>query len=299
MRDGAAAAMTVRVGISGWRYAGWRGVFYPPGLAQRRELEFASRQVQSIEINGSHYSLQSLESWQAWHDAVPDDFVFAVKGPRYLTHRLRFRDETAVPALANFFASGVLALRRKLGPFLWQFPPNFRFDPERFERFLSLLPRDTSAALALARAHDGRVKSPWLAADDHQRLRHAVEIRHDSFRTAAFPALLRRHRAALVVSHAIADWPYAEDVTSDFVYIRLHGAEALYSGAYADPALDRWTQRIRAWAAGGEPADAVRIGKAAAPRARRDVYCYFDNDKKVNAPFDARRLRERLDRTGH
>lgn len=291
--------MTIRVGISGWRYAGWRGVFYPPGLAQRRELEYASRQVQSIEINGSHYSLQSIESWQAWHDAVPDDFVFAVKGPRYLTHRLRFRDETAVPALANFFASGVLALRRKLGPFLWQFPPNFRFDPERFESFLSLLPRDTSAALALARKHDGRVKSPWLAAQANQRLRHAVEIRHDSFRAAEFPALLRRHRAALVVSHAIADWPYAEDVTSDFVYIRLHGAEALYSGAYADQALDRWTQRIHAWAAGGEPVDALRIGKAAAPRARRDVYCYFDNDKKVNAPFDARRLRERLDRTGH
>ncbi|TPQ36693.1 DUF72 domain-containing protein [Cupriavidus pinatubonensis] len=286
--------MTVRIGISGWRYEGWRGVFYPKGLAQRRELEYASRQVESIEINGSHYSLQSIKSWRAWHDAVPDDFVFAVKGPRYLTHLLRFRDEKAVPALANFFASGVLALRHKLGPFLWQFPPNYRFDAERFDRFLSLLPSDTGGARALARQHDGRVKSPWFAAHGDRPLRHAVEVRHESFCTDAFPAMLRRHRAALVVSHAIADWPYAEDVTSDFIYIRLHGAQALYSGAYADKALDRWAQRVRAWAAGGEPADARRLGKAVAPRVRRDVYCYFDNDQKVHAPFDAQRLRERL-----
>lgn len=289
--------MTIRIGISGWRYEGWRGVFYPEDLAQRRELEYASRQFDTIEINGSHYSLQSITSWQAWHDTAPDGFVFAVKGPRYLTHMLRFRDETAVPALANFFASGVLALRRKLGPFLWQFPPSYRFDAERFERFLSLLPQDTSAARALARQHDRRVKAPWFGTRDQQPLRHAVEVRHESFCTPEFAALLRRHHAALVVSHAIADWPYFEDVTSDFVYLRLHGADALYTGAYADAALDRWADRIRQWAAGREPPDAQRVGAPAKQRrGGRDVYCYFDNDKKVEAPSDARRLLERLQR---
>ncbi|WP_439894165.1 DUF72 domain-containing protein (plasmid) [Ralstonia sp. 25C] len=286
--------MTVRIGISGWRYAGWRGVFYPKGLAQRRELEYASRQFETIEINGSHYSLQSIDNWRAWHDTVPDDFVFAVKGPRYLTHMLRFRDETVVPALANFIASGVLALRRKLGPFLWQFPPSYRFDAARFDRFLMLLPRDTSAARALARQHDARVKAPWFATRGTQPLRHAVEVRHESFCTAEFPALLRQHGAALVVSHAVADWPYLEDVTSDFVYLRLHGADALYSGAYSDDALDHWAARIRQWADGGEPADAQRAGVPVRQHIHRDVYCYFDNDKKVQAPFDAHRLLERL-----
>ena len=288
--------MTVRIGISGWRYAGWRGVFYPPRLPQRCELAHASRAVDSIEINGSHYSLQSFKSWQAWHDAVPEDFVFAVKGPRYLTHLLRFRDEKAVPAMANFYASGVLALRRKLGPFLWQFPPNYRFDADQFNRFLSLLPKSTRDARALADQHDDRVSAPWYATRGNSRLRHAVEVRHDSFCTPEFAALLREHRVALVVSHAIADWPYAEDVTSDFIYMRLHGADALYSGAYPDASLDRWAARIYAWAHGKEPVDAIRIAPHPAARraTRRAVYCYFDNDKKVHAPFDAQRLRERV-----
>jgi len=142
----------IRIGISGWRYAGWRGVFYPKKLAQARELDFASRAVQTVEINGSHYSLQSVTSYRAWRDATPDGFVFSVKGPRYLTHMLRFRDETAIPAISNFFASGVLALGDKLGPFLWQFPPNFSFRPEAFERFLELLPKDTAPPRGSPRA---------------------------------------------------------------------------------------------------------------------------------------------------
>ncbi|TWG88411.1 uncharacterized protein YecE (DUF72 family) [Cupriavidus gilardii J11] len=287
--------MTIRIGISGWRYEGWRGVFYPKGLAQARELEFASRAVQTIEINGSHYSLQTIDSYRAWHDATPDDFVFSVKGPRYLTHMLRFRDESARPAIANFFASGVLALGPKLGPFLWQFPPNFSFRPERMERFLALLPRDTDEAAGLASQHDSRVRMPWFEVSRRRKLRHAIEIRHHSFCTPDFAGLLRRHRAALVVSDAVADWPYAEDVTADFIYMRLHGAETLYGGAYTDAALDRWADRIRAWGAGGEPADARRIAPTHARKAaRRDVYCYFDNDQKVKAPFDAQRLMERL-----
>lgn len=287
--------MTIRIGISGWRYEGWRGVFYPPGLAQSRELAFASRAVETIEINGTHYSLQSVDSFRAWRDATPERFLFSVKGPRYLTHMLRFRDETAEPALANFFASGVLALDTKLGPFLWQFPATFRFDPERLERFLALLPTRTQAAVALAKQHDARVKHPWFDTRHDGPLRHAIEIRDASFCVPEFVAILRRHRTALVISDAVADWPYAEDVTADFVYLRLHGTETLYGGAYADPALDRWAARIQAWAAGGQPDDAKRISTARAPaRKHRDVFCYFDNDQKVKAPFDAQRLASRI-----
>ncbi|TDV08321.1 DUF72 domain-containing protein [Paraburkholderia caballeronis] len=287
--------MTIRIGISGWRYEGWRGVFYPPDLAQSRELAFASRAVSSIEINGTHYSLQTTTSFRAWHDATPDDFVFSVKGPRYLTHMLRFRDDTARPAVANFFASGVLALGPKLGPFLWQFPPTFRFDPERLERFAALLPADTQTAAALAKQHDARVKQPWFDVHGNRKLRHAIEIRHASFCVPEFIAILRRHRIAFVISDAVADWPYAEDVTADFVYLRLHGTETLYGGAYSDPALDRWAARIDAWSSGGQPDDAVLISTTKAPaRKRRDVFCYFDNDQKVKAPFDAQRLANRL-----
>ncbi|GLU32026.1 DUF72 domain-containing protein [Trinickia caryophylli] len=282
--------MTIRIGISGWRYAGWRGVFYPKELRQAQELAYASRAVDTIEINGSHYSLQTVGSYRAWHDATPAGFVFSVKGPRYLTHMLRFRDESARPAIANFFASGVLALAPKLGPFLWQFPPNFPFDADRLERFLALLPATTGDAAALAARHDTRVKQPWFEIDANAPLRHAVEIRHASFCTPEFVAILRRHGAALVVSDSVAGWPYAEDVTSDFVYMRLHGTETLYSGAYPDPALERWAERVKTWASGAQPSDAQLISKVAPPRAKRDVYCYFDNDQKVEAPFDAQRL---------
>jgi uncharacterized protein YecE (DUF72 family) len=285
----------IRIGISGWRYEGWRGVFYPKKLAQARELEFASRAVQTVEINGSHYSLQSVKSYRAWHDATPADFVFSVKGPRYLTHMLRFRDEAARPAIANFFASGVLALGGKLGPFLWQFPPNFSFRPDAFERFLDLLPKDTVEAARLAQGHDTRVKEPWFEPGRKRALRHAIEIRHPGFCTDDFVRLLRKHGAALVVSDSVAGWPYAEDLTSDFAYMRLHGTETLYGGSYKDDALDEWARRIETWAAGGQIDDARLISSAKGRRrASRDVFCYFDNDQKVRAPFDARRLMERL-----
>ncbi len=283
--------MTIRIGISGWRYTGWRGVFYPEKWAQARELEFASRQLQTIEINGSHYSLQSRSSYINWRESTPDDFIFAVKGPRYLTHMLRFREPESDVALANFFASGLFCLGEKLGPILWQFPPSFRFDPTQFERILAKLPQDTEQAAALARKHDARVKDPYIPTKQRTRLRHAVEIRHASFIDEAFVDLLRKHGAALVVSDSVADWPYAEDVTSDFIYIRLHGTETLYSGSYSDDALDDWSKRIRAWGAGKEPDNAKRIGKPSKLEpVARNVYCYFDNDVKVQAPFDAKRL---------
>lgn len=285
----------IRIGISGWRYAGWRGEFYPDALKQADELAFAARAVQTVEINGTHYSLQSPDSFQAWHDAVPPDFVFAVKGPRYLTHMLRFRGEKVETGLANFFASGIFRLRDKLGPILWQFPPTYRFEPEAFEAVLRMLPADTRAAAAIASRHDDKVKRPHVKTDRKRRLRHAFEIRHDSFCDPAFVTLLRRYRAAVVVSDAVADWPYAEDLSADFVYVRLHGPESLYGGSYSDQALDRWAARLACWAEGGEPADAQRISPVSArKRASREVFCYFDNDKKTRAPFDAARLMQRL-----
>ena len=286
--------MTIHIGISGWRYEGWRGVFYPKGLAQARELAYASRAVDTIEINGSHYSLQTIGSYRSWHAATPEHFIFSVKGPRYLTHMLRFRDESAHPAIANFFASGVLALEDKLGPFLWQFPPNFPFDATRLERFLALLPQTIDEAVALARKHDTRVKAPWFETRRRGRLRHAVEVRHASFCDEAFPEILRRHHVALVISDSVAGWPYFEDITADFIYMRLHGTKTLYSGAYAEPVLDRWAERIQAWSKGREPRDAKRLSSVRPERGEHDVFCYFDNDQKVEAPFDARRLKERL-----
>ena len=268
----------VRIGISGWRYAGWRGVFYPKGLAQRRELEYASRQFPSVEINGSFYSLQRPEFYRQWYRETPDGFVFAVKGSRFITHMKKLRDVKT--PLANFFASGVLALDEKLGPFLWQLPPVFRFDDlkaERLARFFDLLPRDTAEAAALARRHDRRVSHrSWMRTDARRPLRHAIEVRHESFATPGFLKLLRDHDVGLVVADTAGRWPFLEDVTASFVYVRLHGDEELYVSGYTPEALDAWAERIRRW------------------RQRRDVYVYFDNDAKVHAPFDAMALEARI-----
>ncbi len=283
----------VRIGISGWRYEPWRGVFYPQDLAQPRELEFASRAFASIEINGSFYSLQSPSSWKSWYDATPPGFMFSVKGPRYVTHILRLKDVRK--PLANFFASGVLALREKLGPMLWQFPPSMRFDAERFTEFFRLLPADTAEALRLARSRDSRMHGrSVLRIDESRPLRHAVEIRHESFVTPGFVALLREHGVALVVADTAGKWPLLEDITADFMYLRLHGDKELYASGYTDDALDRWADRIRAWSRGREPRGAQRAGPALRRGAALDVFCYFDNDVKVRAPFDADRLMQKL-----
>ena len=284
-----AKAGKVRIGVSGWRYEPWRGVFYPKGLRQKDELRFLARQFPTVEINGTFYSLQRPEFFQAWRDETPPDFVFAVKGSRYITHMLRLTKIETL--LANFFASGVLALGRKLGPVLWQFPPGFRFNPEKLEAFFKLLPRDTEQAAQLARRHDARVKGRcYLKPGPKRKLRHAIEIRHDSFITRDFIALLRRHRIGLVVADTV-EWPLLMDVTSDFVYCRLHGSEELYASGYDDAALDRWADHMAAWARGRERSHGTRAGDRPPPkRASRDVYIYFDNDKKVRAPFDAHSL---------
>lgn len=274
--SGTPRAGTVLVGTSGWRYPPWRGTFYPPGLVQRRELEYLSRQVTSIEINGSFYSLQRPENYRAWAEQVPAGFVFAVKGPRFVTHLKQLRD-VAVP-VANFLASGVLGLGPALGPVLWQLPPRMRFDADRVARFLELLPSTTTAAARAATGHDERLDGRALVETDADRpLRHAVEPRHPSFRDPAFTALLREHGVALVQSDSAGTWPVFDEVTTDLVYLRLHGQGELYAGGYTAAALDGWAARIRAWRDAGH-----------------DVVCYFDNDAKVHAPTDARALLDRL-----
>jgi len=277
----------IRIGISGWTYDSWRGEFYPKGLPQKRELEHASREMNSIEINGTFYSLQRPASFQKWHDQTPDDFIFSVKGGMYLTHRKRLVDIRQ--PLANFFASGVLLLGKKLGPILWQLPPWMAYDHSRMSEFLRILPRTSTAASKLAHEHDLK-KSDWIAEDAvaKTRIRYAFEPRHKSFFTEDFIELLRKHNAALVLADTAGEFPYAEDLTADFIYIRLHGSEELYASGYSKEELDRWVRRIKKWRNGVQPSDAVRISKKSfLPRQPRDVYAYFDNSIKEYAPFDA------------
>ena len=269
----------IRIGISGWRYDPWRGVFYPEGMPHRRELEFCGRHFPTVEINGSFYSLQRPEYYDQWYRETPQGFLFAVKGSRYITHMLRLTK--IEKPLANFFASGILNLREKLGPFLWQFPPMFRYNEQRLARFFDLLPRTTAAALSLARKRDARmIGRSRLAIDADRPIRHALEIRHPSFMTAEFVRLLRKHDIGLVVADTAGKWPKMLHVTSDFVYVRLHGDVKIYTSGYSDKALDSWARRIRAW-----------------DKAGRDVYVYFDNDVKVKAPFDALNLMRKLRQT--
>jgi uncharacterized protein YecE (DUF72 family) len=269
----------VKVGISGWTYDGWRRAFYPEGLPRRLELAHVAERLGSVEINGSFYSLQRPTSWTRWRSETPESFVFAVKGGRYITHVRRLRD-VEVP-LATFLASGVLALGPKLGPLLWQLPPQLAYDEARLTAFLELLPRTTGAALELARRFDPERLKPdrvLIETDADRPLRHAVEVRHPSFAAAEPIALLRRHDVALVVADSAGKWPHLEEVTSSFVYVRLHGAEELYTSGYTDAALDEWAIKIAAWRDAG-----------------LDVFVYFDNDVKVRAPYDAMALAARLD----
>jgi uncharacterized protein YecE (DUF72 family) len=266
-----------RVGISGWNYPGWRGDFYPKGVPHKRELEYAAERMTSIEINGSFYALQKPKSYLDWRSRTPDDLVFAVKGTRFITHMKKLSD-VDVP-LANFLASGVLALGPKLGPLLWQLPPSLGFNPDRMRGFFELLPRSTADAAKLASGHDERITEDreYLTVDQDRPIRHAVEVRHSTFTTPAFVDLAREQDIALVIADTAGKWPMFDEVTSDFVYVRLHGADELYVSGYTDSALDRWAERVSGWL-----------------DRELDVYVYFDNDAKVRAPYDAMGLIERL-----
>jgi uncharacterized protein YecE (DUF72 family) len=285
----------IRIGISGWRYAPWRGTFYPKGLPQREELNYASKIFPVIEINGSFYALQRPSSYAAWYRQTPADFIFALKAPRFITHMKRLKD--VEKPIANFFASGLFNLREKLGPILWQFPPNFKYDPRRMREFLALLPSDTAGAAILGRKRDPFMKGrSRLAIDANRPLRHAIEIRNDSFAVESFVDMLCAHNVALVIAETARRWPMLQDITADFLYMRLHGDKELYRSGYGDKALKHWAARIAAWHRGGEPADVVKVLEQRSPvKRRRDVYCFFDNtDVKLRAPFDAQTLMKKL-----
>ncbi len=265
------------IGVSGWRYPRWRGDFYPKGLPQRLELTYAGERMTSIEINGSFYSLQRPSSYAAWRAAVPADVALAVKGGRYITHLKSLRDVEA--PLANFFASGVLALGAQLGPVLWQLPARLTFDADRLGAFFDLLPRTTVEAAALAERHDDKLRDDralTTCAEDVP-VRHALEPRHASFDSDEARALCARHGVAVVIADSAGRWPVMHDATSDFRYVRLHGESELYASGYTDESLDRWAQTCRAWLDEGH-----------------DVHVYFDNDAKGHAPHDALRLLQRL-----
>lgn len=282
----------VRIGVSGWTYAPWRGAFYPKGLRQRDELSYLATHFNSVELNGSFYGLQVPASFHAWSKAVPDDFIFSIKGSRFITHMKRLTDvETP---LANFLASGVLALGDKLGPLLWQLPPNFRFDAQRIESFAKLLPKTTDAARALAKRHDHRLRAEADYGPKAEReLRHVIEIRHESFVTTAFTDVLKAHGIGLVVADTVK-WPLLMDLTAGHVYCRLHGNAELYRSSYSDAELDTWAARLRAWTSGKAMTDGRFIAEAVRDGRKRDVFVYFDNTDKLAAPGNASALMERL-----
>ena len=268
------------IGISGYDYKPWRGVFYPEKLPARDWLRFASRTFNSIELNGTFYSLKSPAVFERWLTEVPEtDFLFAVKGGRFITHNLKLR--RCETALGNFFASGVLALGQRTGPFLWQLPATYRFDADRLDQFMGILPLDSTEGEAVAREHDERLRRGALVdAAAPVAYRHVFEVRHPSYFHPEFYDLLRAHGCGMVVADSAGKFPMSEEVTAPFVYVRLHGSEQLYVSRYSDEELDDWAEKIMRWrsaAAGG-----------------RDVYVYFDNDAKVHAPRDAIRLMERL-----
>jgi uncharacterized protein YecE (DUF72 family) len=285
----------VRIGLSGWTYKSWRGRFYPKGLPHARELAHVASVFPTVEINGTFYSMQRPDSFGRWAELTHDDFLFAVKGPRFLTHMKRLNEPLS--PLANFIASGLLRLGPKLGPILWQLPPSFRFDRDKLDAFFRLLPRDTKEAARLGRRHDHRLKArAWLRpGPPRHRLRHALEVRHESFCVPDAIELLRRHDVALVCADTV-EWPLLMDLTSDFVYCRLHGSRELYRSGYNAAELRRWAGRIRAWRDGKPMRDGAFAGPPAKPRPR-DVYVYFDNTDKLMAPRNARSLMRRLQET--
>jgi uncharacterized protein YecE (DUF72 family) len=243
---------TIRIGIGGWVFPPWRGTFYPKGTRQADELNFASRHVTGIEINGTFYGAQKPASFRKWHDETPDDFMFSVKGPRFATHRNNLSE--AGPSIERFLASGLLELRDKLGPILWQFAPFKQFATDDFAAFLALLPKES----------EGRA------------LRHVVEVRHESFRTPAFADLVREHGIA-VAQVDDAKYPAFEEMTADFAYRRLRRCSEDEPTGYPPAALDQWVQQLRGWSAEG-----------------RDCFLYFINGAKVRAPAAAQALIERL-----
>lgn len=283
----------IHIGMSGWTFEGWRDQFYPKGLTQKKELEYASRQVNSIEVNGTFYSLQKPTSFQRWYEDTPEDFCFSIKAPQYISHVRRLK-EVEEP-LANFLASGIFCLKEKLGPILWQFPPNVMLKDDRFEKFLKLLPYDLKSASRLAKKHsaklDGRAETKVSVEGP---LRHAFEFRHPSFMNPDFIDLLREHGVAVVFAHSGLKSPYTEDLTAGFVYARMHGQDEAYKKGYPKNVLSWWADRVRTWSSGGQPDDAHCVSLSRPKGIKRDVFVYFDTEAKEQAPFDAMNLAQNL-----
>jgi uncharacterized protein YecE (DUF72 family) len=274
---------TIRVGIAGWVFPPWRGTFFPKGLKQKDELAHAARAFTTLEVNGTFYSMQRPETFAAWDTETPQEFVFTLKGPRYITHMKRLKD-CELP-LANFLASGVLRLGAKLGPILWQLPPNTQFDAARLEAFLALLPHDRAAAAALAAKHEPRMKGrAWLDAGPKGTLRHAIEPRHESFADPACVALCRQHGVALAITDGIEEWPQFRELTAGFAYLRLHLSQAQGTGGYGAKAIAAWSKQAKAWAAEGR--DAFVIFDAAG-----------DETVKINTPVNAAAMLRALERS--
>lgn len=278
----------IRLGIAGWVFDEWRGEFYPEGLKQKEALAYASRHLGAIEINSTFYSHQKATSFDAWAAQTPEDFVFPVKGHQLITHIKRLKD-VELP-LANFFASGPLALGRRLGPFVWQLPPNLKFDMGRMEAFLALLPKTPDALLALAQRHDEKTKAPFLEMTGIDIVRHAIEARHESFADTAFTDMMRANNVALVVADT-AEWPTC-DATADFIYCRLQGAPG--SDHYEEADLDRWAKRIAAWRDGKPMTDGQFIGAIEDNPRPRDVFAHFVSTDKEHAPRNAMALAKKL-----
>jgi len=287
----------IRIGLSGWDYDSWRGGFYPDDLPRRERLRYAGERFDVLEVNATFYRLTTPKRCRAWHDAVPDDTVFAVKGSRFITHNKKLADTAT--ALANFLASGILELDAKLGPILWQLPEQLHFDADRVDGFLAALPHDTDAAAELARGHDERIDEPAYGSGANHRLRHVLEVRHPSYLCDELVAIAHRHGTALAVSHA-REWPLIEQVTAGFVYVRLHGPGELYASAYDDDQLRWWARRLQRWQRAEQPADAHTVAdRVPPPRQERDLYVLFDNDAAGYAPANATRLRELLAEVSH
>lgn len=265
----AAKTGKIHIGIGGWTFAPWRGVFYPEKLTQAKELGYAASKLTSIEINGTYYGSQKPESFRKWAREVPDGFVFSVKGPRFATNRRVLAE--AGDSIKRFYDSGLLELGDRLGPVLWQFAPTKKFDEADFGAFLDLLPR----------TRDGR------------ELRHVVEVRNDSFRDPAFIALLRKFSVPVVYAdHAV--YPAIADITGDFVYARLQTGKDTVKTAYPPKQLDQWGNRFKQWASGTEPDDLPRVDKTPPKKQPRDVFAYVIHEGKVRAPSAAMELIERV-----
>jgi uncharacterized protein YecE (DUF72 family) len=260
---------TIRAGIGGWTFEPWRGVFYPAGLVQAKELSFASRQLATIEVNGTYYSTQKPATFAKWADEAPPGFVFALKGPRYATNRRVLAE--AGDSIARFVDSGISELGEKLGPLLWQFAPTKKFDEADFGAFLDLLPKKAGGL----------------------ELKHAVEVRNASFCTPSFPALAREKSVAIVFADH-ATYPAIADVTSDFVYARLQTGQDSIPTAYKPKALDQWADRAKVWASGGTPDDLPVVDSKKAPHNPRDVFIYFIHEGKVRAPAAAMAFQKRV-----